>query len=744
MSARIPGRGAGGPRLVRLAVRLTAGGGREQWTRLAVTAFGVALGVGLLLLTAVAFPAIRAQEAREAWTDTATVNSRPDRDPPAADPLLWRDRWDSWSGRDIQRVDVAPTGAGSPLPPGLDRIPGPGELAVSPALRDLLGTVPADQLADRYPGRITGTVRDAALVSPDELVVFVGYEPGQLRGQPGVDEVRSIETQPRSVALTRFGRVLLGIGAAALLVPIVVLIGTATRLAAARREQRLAAMRLVGATPWQVRLIAAVEAVLGATAGTVLGFGLFALLRPAAAHVDLTGRPFFVTDLRLSWPITLLVGLGVPVLAVGSALVSLRRLQVSPLGVARRATRSRPGWRRLLPLALGLAGFLGTLPAVSNADGSWLPILMAALITVLIVGIIVAGPWLTRGVGLLLVRASRSAPNLLAGHRLVENPNTGFRSISGLVLAVFLVTLAGAAVASTSVPVADPGQVLVPAGAVEQVYAGRDGRPVPADQADALVRRLRGMPGVTGVLDLRLPDKTPGGQDAGLTTVVRCADLVATGMGRCAGAERVVGLDARLLDNGFLEGLGQPGGATDPDRLPLAGLLVTTTGQRAVTERVRTAIEAGAQGADLPSSADELKGRSNKQAAMTGRVSDAVLLVVLLIAGFSLAVSVAGGLVERKRPFALLRLAGMRPSELRRVLLAETAGPLLCTALASVLLGLAVAWYAVRVAHAPWRPPAGAYWLVLGGGLAVALGIAVAATLPMLARLTSLETARFE
>ena len=37
--------------------------------------------------------------------------------------------------------------------------------------------------------------------------------------------------------------------AAALLFPVLIFVGAATRLSAARREQRFAAMRLVGATP---------------------------------------------------------------------------------------------------------------------------------------------------------------------------------------------------------------------------------------------------------------------------------------------------------------------------------------------------------------------------------------------------------------------------------------------------------------------------------------------------------------
>ena len=72
--------------------------------------------------------------------------------------------------------------------------------------------------------------------------------PAQLATEPGVVTVRSIETAPTQHSYTTFQAVALGMGAAGLLFPMLIFVGMATRVAAARREQRLAAMRLVGAT----------------------------------------------------------------------------------------------------------------------------------------------------------------------------------------------------------------------------------------------------------------------------------------------------------------------------------------------------------------------------------------------------------------------------------------------------------------------------------------------------------------
>jgi hypothetical protein len=105
---------------------------------------------------------------------------------------------------------------------------------------------------------------------------------------------------------------------------------------------------------------------------------------------------------------------------------------------------------------------------------------------------------------------------------------------------------------------------------------------------------------------------------------------------------------------------------------------------------------------------------------------------------------VAGAIVERKQPFALLRLTGTRLSELRRIVLAEAAAPLLTVAAASVALGLAVAALILATGiDRPFAMPGLTYWLSLAGGLGVAL-LVVLATLPLLNRLTALDSARFE
>src|SRR5439155_7386099 len=118
-----------------------------------------------------------------------------------------------------------------------------------------------------------GTIGDAALSSPNSLVIIVGHTPAQLAGTPGSVQVTSIATavpgrfdvranpnglayQPPSAGVESVSiDLILSVVALAMLAPVLIFIATATRLSAARREQRFAAMRLVGATRKQVSLL---------------------------------------------------------------------------------------------------------------------------------------------------------------------------------------------------------------------------------------------------------------------------------------------------------------------------------------------------------------------------------------------------------------------------------------------------------------------------------------------------------
>ena len=146
----------------------------------------------------------------------------------------------------------------------------------------------------------------------------------------------------------------------------------------------------------------------------------------------------------------------------------------------------------------------------------------------------------------------------------------------------------------------------------------------------------------------------------------------------------------------------------------------------------------------MPSTVGELIAQSSPANSGYQQLANTVILVSLPIAGCTLAAGIAAGLADRKRPFSMLRLTGARLAMLRRVVALETAVPLLAVAAVAIGTGFgATAMYTALEMKHPIVAPGAAYYLLTAGGILVALAI-IAATFPLLARITGPEVARNE
>jgi predicted lysophospholipase L1 biosynthesis ABC-type transport system permease subunit len=121
-----------------------------------------------------------------------------------------------------------------------------------------------------------------------------------------------------------------------------------------------------------------------------------------------------------------------------------------------------------------------------------------------------------------------------------------------------------------------------------------------------------------------------------------------------------------------------------------------------------------------------------------------VILVSLVIAGCSLAVSVTAGVNDRKRSFSLLRLTGISSGVLRKVVALEAAVPLLVISVISTTMGFVAAGLFLRSQLSEsLRAPGLEYFVILAVGLVASLAI-IASTLPLIERITGPEVARNE
>ena len=751
--------------MIRVGLRLAFTGDKEALVRLVVTALAVALGVGLLLASLASINAVNSQSDRSSWLNTQPGNSSAMSTKTHTDPLWWLSSSDEFEGQTIDRIDVAGTGPRSPVPPGIEQLPRSGEFYVSPALARLLVTTPATELGDRFPGREVGTIGAAGLPNPAALIAVVGYSPQELSKTPGAGRVTSIAT-PGSPNGGGSGSeqflIVLVVGALALLFPVLVFLATATRLAAARREQRFAAMRLVGATPRQVATIAAVEAIVAALAGVVLGFVLFVVLRPALQHVSITGAPFAPGDLSLSFADVLVVAIGVPIAAVLAARLALRRVLISPLGVSRRVTPHAMRAVRVIPLVAGLV-WLALLAEVVHLNGKGVTYAVFVGFLLLMVGLVTAGPWLTDVGARVLTRRSNRPDVLLAGRRLSDNPRSAFRSVSGLVLALFV---ASVAIGIVSTIVADHG---APAGGEVAVgtlvdmlgnptatsVEGENSIPsLPASLLDDLVS-IKGVVGAAVihwdslVSTSHATDEMPG--------LVSCVELARTpALGRCAAGASVVTIEPfssqgnGLTKRTTLADTTWPAATIAPERLaglPIEEVVVGTNGSTAAIEQARTDLEVALPYQSYegpPLTFGEVGSSTSRSYAELQNVTGVVVVASLLIAGCSLAVGVASGISDRRRPFSLLRLTGVPVAVLRRVVTLESAVPLVVVAVASVGIGLLASDLFLRSQlGVTLRFPGFGYFVIVLGGLLISLGV-ISSTLPLLERITRPDQVRTE
>jgi hypothetical protein len=274
-----------------------------------------------------------------------------------------------------------------------------------------------------------------------------------------------------------------------------------------------------------------------------------------------------------------------------------------------------------------------------------------------------------------------------------------------------------------------------------------------------VLTRLRQIGGIGSVVEFRAdPGQTiaipqlqiPPGFPAFPAALVSCAQLASTpALGRCPAGAAAAKVPASLSDVGV-----NPAKITWPaadvparrlDSLPLSSLGMAASGSQPAIEQARTVLEnAYPTGQGTANTLSEFTTAHNAANSAYQQLADVVILTSLAMAGCTLAASVAGGLAERKRPFSLLRLTGAGLGMLRRVIVMESAVPLLAVATVAIGTGFgASAMYAALEIGRPLAAPNAAYYIMTSAGIVLALGVIVA-TFPLLRRITGPETARSE
>ncbi|MEX5303310.1 ABC transporter permease [Kocuria sabuli] len=742
-----------------VTARLALTGARSSAGRLAGIAGGVAIGVCLILLLWAAAQGLSDRDQRAAWlreegrspfsvpadVDGTATEGQPQLLPLTAETILVGRADDVFQDRLIQRRDIAATENSTVHIPGIGSAPQPGTYYASPALQKLIETTPVDQLGDRY-GTYAGTIDDTALAGPDSLVVITGATEDQLRQTMALALVSDFTSNPYGDNATTYAT-LMALGGIAVLFPVLLLISISTRLGATQRTERFATLRLIGATPRTVAGIAAAETAVPALLGAVAGVAAASILRPVTAQVPVGESRLYVHDLAAGPVLSTAVVVLVVSAAIAAAAWGTARAGIGPLGAARARREPTPRAWRALPLLTGLAAMTAAV-VVARVDWPWayavvqlLLILGFALTTV---GLVVIGPWLTLLVSRIGLARASSAAAVIAAGRIRSTPVATFRAVSGLVVAVFMVSAfagASSAVDQAELPPARPGLMLP-----TSVYAYLGDRTDPAE-AQQVATRIETLPGIssTAVLYDRPASASGSGSD---DSNVYLAAEDASGLGF---EDPVTGPVAVFDDDFFTPWAEQPlplktSSLQDVNSLQLFAVVINTDGTAEAIDRARTALNtSGITSSPATSRADVTATQTTRLIHSLSVLAHLGTFVAVIIAGISLAVATGAAIIDRRRALGLMRLMGMPLSALRGIIVREAAVPLLSILLLSAALGFLAAWLVVESLHDTYSVswPGQAYFATLGLSMALALA-AVAATFTLLRANTSITATRFE
>jgi hypothetical protein len=757
----------------RLGLRLALQANR---VRLVATSVAVSFTVAFLLGALGALPARQAKLDRLDARSTVSVGSMASKGLPAPAAKVLIQSYDGWYRDKPLTVRLVTAEPGSVLPPGLRRYPSLGEAVVSPALAAALRSHP-DELAGRVPGRVVGTIAEEGLAGPHELYAYVGVATPPEYAQ----HVQSFGSRHQPAKTPIELRIAAWLGALGLLLPVLVLVATATRLSASSRDRRLSALRLVGATPRQARAISAAEGLVAGIAGVAGGLGVFWVLRGPACALLPFPEGVYAQDL-VPGPLSVAAVLfGVPLLAVISAVVSLRKVVLSPLGVRRSARVKGAGWWRLVPVATGL----GMLVVLRLNHQAWPPGTPPGTMLLLggggltLLGLAVAAPAMSRLGGRLLHRLPGVSSELAAA-RIDADPSASARVVTGTVLVVF-----AAAWLLAFLPILQAARVNVDDSFLKMVPKGT----LTASSTPHLdLAGLRSVPGIRSVLSVGDDYLTPpgwtsddGNRPAELqsrsTTIATCADLAAL-------IHRDIGCtDAKVyrlqeppgaLRAGTEVGVLNQSGAVgqrirlphdiptirvplgllssswvnselliDPAVLPAreSRLIITTDGSPGALERARDALPLmSAMSASTP--AEQASGAARVYLGYLRAVRIGLVLA-LLIGSASLAVTTADAVHERRRSLATLVAFGTPLRVLRRSVLLQMAAPLLTNVVGALAAAAVASACYLGVTQDAWTLPWGGWGLTaLAAVLAVLL--ATAATLPLVSAVGRPEALRAE
>lgn len=253
---------------------------------------------------------------------------------------------------------------------------------------------------------------------------------------------------PADQGLDTMYKTLAGLGTALLIIPAATLASASATLSARRQDERLSTMSLLGAQRSQITALAVAEPLIPALVGIVLGvLGYLGLALPVS-FIHFMGEPIGYQNMLMPAWLILVVVVFLALICAGSALLGLRKVAVSPLGVRTKSLeRKFPLGRVIVAVAAVIA--LPIVFALTKADLG-LGVVLGVTVGFLALGLVVVdlvGGLLIRWFAHLSGRRAATPDRLIAARLVSDEPKRFWRRVSGLAMAAFTAAVCGSGVA---------------------------------------------------------------------------------------------------------------------------------------------------------------------------------------------------------------------------------------------------------------------------------------------------------
>lgn len=751
----------------------------QGWFRNIVIVFAITLATGILLSSMAFANVFLAQNNRQLKRSENIFSHSDDIKLPLeknGDRLLVRGRTHYFDDQPIIEIGVHPITDQSKWYL-MKALPKDKEIYVSPGLKRLIEQNP--QIHSRYTGwQIKTDFPEELLLTPNEKIAIHALQPAALnfstsRGEFGLidGKVKPTGYQNTQTARQAIFNTFMAICSLGVSFPLLILIISATRVGMVQREQRYAALSLIGTPKRQINRIILAETLAWTSLGLIFGALFFLSLKHfVLARISIGGDTVFIKDITVPPHIFCCVILLIFLVTILVNAKALHKVKTSPLGIVKRRKKlRRPTLFRLVPLIFaGLSIWrmnqLG--PKWFFPDTGYSPMPIYAILgafLLLMIGLLVAGPYLTYLVAKIIERFSHRATSLIATKRLQLFAKPIFSSVSGVVLAVFVSSFLLTIAASVKITAQKFYQIEENTSASSNgLYAlrlnghtkklGELANLIDQHQEFSTLVKSRHLVKLFLEKASQEADHTPERTRLTYGRVYTCTNVRDFTRQSCPsnlspttkvvvepladGKARLVELTTELLSRGTLNDDSLAFSFQNASDHHKAKLLL----QNILASSYRTS------GDDyLLESVDD--NTINPLTKIQGFINAimAATAITILMAGFSVAVSMVGAFFERKKSFADLRLMGTDLHQLYRVVLLESILPLFLATSFAAFVGIFAAKYlsSATSQNFIFALPDHGYLPMIIGFTFASVGI-ICLTLPLLRRITSHEANRTE